>query len=86
MKRNALAAVPGREQAGGSVPPRPLWVSVRHTYRKRSGEAAGLERERAWDAAADAWLAALEVAVGENVRWCRDRHAWCVARSLKPGS
>lgn len=57
---------------------------ARNSYRLRAEEAAEFERRESWVAAADAWMDALAVAAGENVRWCRDRNAWCLARSQKP--
>jgi len=61
------------------------WGGPHHKYRLRAGEAAEFERLKSWSAAAQAWEMALEVATGGNVQWCRSRHAWCIARSLKPG-
>lgn len=49
----------------------------------RPGQAAALERNQSWTSAAEAWMSALELATGGNARWCRDRHAWCIARSRK---
>lgn len=50
-------------------------------YTQRAEEAAELERRCSWLSAAAAWLEALDVATGVNVRWCRARYAWCLIRS-----
>lgn len=61
------------------------WARARQRYRMLAGSAASLERASAWRAAAESWEAALAVASGANVMWCRKRRDWCLAMAIKPG-